>query len=192
MSISCKASNCKDTLPTLDKPLKGFPAGRKRLGSEVCSVCIEHIERDVYRWSGEDLWIGIREEVKPRDEAFIKDGDLAVKDELGARQLGEGHEPCGMVEPATTDEPDSLATLVRDHAPAVDLLLVHPPWPIEGLDERWVEKLNLKRNAEGHSFPLCHVERGFACGLRAGPPPQAAGSGQPADLRREELAPLAD
>src|SRR5215471_16537108 len=79
-----------------------------------------------------------------------------------------------MVEPATTDEPDSLATFVRDHTPAVDLLLVHPAWPIEGLNERWVQELNLKRNAKGHPFPLCHVERGFARGLRAGPLPHAS------------------
>jgi hypothetical protein len=72
-----------------------------------------------------------------RHEAVVEDRDLAVEQER--RGLKRGHrggelrEPAGQITPVPADEPHAGGVLVGEDASAVDLLLVDPARPVEGL-----------------------------------------------------------
>jgi len=151
-----QAPDRKHTFAILDKVFKNVPPGRERLCSEIVPVRMEQIKRDIHRRRGDDIGVRPHEEVKPRHQPFIEHTDLSVKDQVDARQRGdslrERREACCMVEPASAHELDVGATLVRDHAPAVHLLLVDSAGAIEGLDKGRMEEMYLEGKAGRHHF----------------------------------------
>ena len=51
---------------------------------------MEHVERDVYRGRGQHIGVRLHEQVEPRDQPLIEHSELAVQDQVGARQCGDG------------------------------------------------------------------------------------------------------
>src|SRR5262245_5848747 len=69
---------------------------------------------------------------------------------MATARLGE---PSAMVDPTPADEAHVAASLVRKDPPAVDLLLVHPPGPMEGRRRGRDDAGNL-RKAGKHHYPF--------------------------------------
>src|SRR5207237_6253989 len=80
--------------------------------------------------------IRIAQEFEAAHELLVEDGDLSVAyQDVGPqlrdrrRELAEAGRP---VDSVARNQRDTLAVLVGEHAPAVDLLLVDPPVTMEG------------------------------------------------------------
>ena len=70
---------------------------------------------------------------------------------LLAGHLGDVAEPARVVDTGAAEQPDADAILVRENPPAVDLLLIDPAGPVEGLGD----KRRLHRGVLRKGDPLC-------------------------------------
>jgi hypothetical protein len=79
--------------------------------------------------------------VEPRPQLLVEDRNLAVEHQAARRQLSDCRrnvvKAAGVVAAVPADQVDAAAVLVRQDAPAIDLLLVDPAVAVEGrADER--------------------------------------------------------
>lgn len=77
-----------------------------------------------------------RQPFEAGDELAVEDGDLPVQHERWELEVGHRggqiREPAGQIAPVRADEPHAGGVLVRQHPPAVDLLLVDSAGVVEG------------------------------------------------------------
>jgi hypothetical protein len=82
-------------------------------------------------------WGPARAATRTRAQLLVVDRDLAVEHERAGRQLHDGggqiSEAPRVVAAVAADQADAVAVLVRQHPPAVDLLLVDPAVAVERL-----------------------------------------------------------
>jgi hypothetical protein len=57
-----------------------------------------------------------------------------------------------MIQASAADETDIVTGLIGNHAPAIHLLFVHPPWTVERRYECRVKRLYLERERSAHLF----------------------------------------
>ena len=94
------------------------------------------------------------EPLEPGDKPRVVHRQLAVEDKGALERSERGREfgeASGMVEAVSAYQPDGPGDFVRQHPPAVPLLLVDPPGAMErARDERGVHQVDAGQPRRGH------------------------------------------
>jgi len=125
-----KASDRVDEIGAVELTLELLPPLGQRASTEIATTRPKAIERHENRRRRDDRGVRLAEQMKPGNQLLVEDGHLAVEDERRFPESrdrdGEVREARGMVDALTAHEADATTILQGQHAPAVDLLLVHP------------------------------------------------------------------
>jgi hypothetical protein len=112
------------------------PLGEREAG-EFAAVAVQDVEGDEDRRRGDRSRVRLAQPLEPRAELLVVDRDLAVENQRAGGPLGDRAgdvcEQLRVVDAVAADEPDAVAGLVREDAPAVHLLLIDPDVAVEGL-----------------------------------------------------------
>jgi hypothetical protein len=105
------------------------------------AIAVDQVEQHEERRRGDGVAVGLTQAVEPASGAAGRRTPPRRRDERARGELRDGRRDVAkaprVVAPVTAQQPDALAVLVRQHPPAVDLLLVDPAVAVEGrADER--------------------------------------------------------
>jgi len=166
MSVVGQTTCSVDHSSVGDLLLEHMPTPVQRKAANVAAVNVQAIERHEHR---RRTWLAgfrVAEQMKLRDELFVKDANLAIEDQCRCFQRGdrsgELSKPLSVVDGVTTDEANHATILVSDHSPAVVLLFVNPARPVKrlGLDRR--HRGHNRRRLRRHRARLSNVrQRGW-------------------------------